>query len=58
MLSGNHVYINNKHYDYLDYKNIKSNLKFLLDKNHIDNNYRFLTIGKIYRDNVTYYNSN
>lgn len=57
MLSGNHVYINNKHYDYLDYKNIKSEVEILLDKNHIDNNYRFLTIGKIYRDNVTYYNN-
>lgn len=57
MLSGNHVYINNKHYDYLDYKNIKSEVEILLDKNHIDNNYRFLTIGKIYRDNVMYYNN-
>lgn len=57
MLSGNHVYINNKHYDYWDYKNIKSEVEIMLDENHIDNNYRFLTIGKTYRDNVKYYNN-
>lgn len=57
MLSGNHEYINNKHYDYWDYKNIKPEVESLLDENHIDNNYRFLTIGKIYRDNVTYSNN-
>lgn len=55
MLSGTHNFINNKHFDYWDYKNIKPEVEILLDKNHIDNNYRFLTIGKIYRDNVTYY---
>lgn len=57
MLSGAHNFINNKHFDYWDYKNIKPEVEILLDKNHIDNNYRFLTIGKIYRDNVTYYNN-
>ena len=34
MLSGNHVYINNKHYDYLDYKNIKSEVEIFLYKNN------------------------
>ncbi len=57
MLSGTHNFINNKHYDYWDYKNIKPEVESLLYENHIDNNYRFLTIGKIYRDNVTYYNN-
>lgn len=57
MLSGAHNFINNKHFDYWDYKNIKPEVEILLDKNHIDNNYRFLTIGKIYRDNVTYFNN-
>ena len=57
MLSGNHVYINNKHYDYWDYNNIKSEVEIMLDENHIDNNYRFLTIGKIYKDNMTYSNN-
>lgn len=55
MLSGTHNFINNKHFDYWDYKNIKPEVESLLDENKIDNNYRFLTIGKIYRDNVTYY---
>lgn len=57
MFSGAHNFINNKHFDYWDYKNIKPEVEILLDKNHINNNYRFLTIGKIYRDNVTYYNN-
>ena len=57
MLSGTHNFINNKHYDYWDYKNIKPEVESLLDENHIDNNYRFLTIGKIYKDNMTYSNN-
>lgn len=57
MFSGTHNFINNKHYDYWDYKNIKPEVESLLDENHIDNNYRFLTIGKIYKDNMTYSNN-
>ena len=57
MLSGTHNFINNKHYDYWDYKNIKPEVESLLYENHIDNNYRFLTIGKIYKDNMTYSNN-
>lgn len=57
MLLGTHNFINNKHYDYWDYKNIKPEVESLLDENHIDNNYRFLTIGKIYKDNMTYSNN-
>lgn len=57
MLSGTHNFINNKHYDYWDYKNIKPEVESLLDENHIDNNYRFLTIGKIYKDNMTFSNN-
>lgn len=57
MLSGAHNFINNKHYDYWDYKNIKPEVESLLYENHIDNNYRFLTIGKIYKDNMTYSNN-
>lgn len=57
MLSGTHNFINNKHYDYWDYKNIKPEVESLLYENHIDHNYRFLTIGKIYKDNMTYSNN-
>lgn len=54
MLSGTHNFINNKHFDYWDYKNIKPEVESLLDENKIDNNYRFLTIGNVYDDSIEY----
>lgn len=54
MLSGTHNFINNKHYDYWDYKNIKPEVESLLDENKIDNNYRFLTIGNVYENDSAY----
>lgn len=54
MLSGTHNFINNKHFDYWDYKNIKPEVESLLDENKIDNNYRFLTIGNVYENDSAY----
>lgn len=54
MLSGTHNFINNKHFDYWEYKNIKPEVESLLDENKIDNNYRFLTIGNVYDDSIEY----
>lgn len=56
MLSGTHNFINNKHFDYWDYKNIKPEVESLLDENKIDNNYRFLTIGNVYENDSAYSN--
>lgn len=56
MLSGTHNFINNKHYDYWDYKNIKTEVESLLDENKIDNNYRFLTIGNVCENDSAYSN--
>lgn len=56
MLSGTHNFINNKHFDYWDYKNIKPEVESLLDENKIDNNYRFLTIGNVRENDSAYSN--
>ena len=56
MLSGAHNFINNKHFDYWDYKNIKPEVEILLDENKIDNNYRFLTIGNVCENDSAYSN--
>ncbi|WP_337790362.1 hypothetical protein, partial [Ruminococcus bicirculans (ex Wegman et al. 2014)] len=56
MLSGTHNFINNKHFDYWDYKNIKPEVESLLDENKIDNNYRFLTIGNVCENDSAYSN--
>lgn len=56
MLSGAHNFINNKHFDYWDYKNIKPEVESLLDENKIDNNYRFLTIGNVRENDSAYSN--